>query len=264
MKNEDLNRLYDNEILSPLDVHFARFVSKLAGNGTLVPDVSLAAALVSSCTRQGHICLDLSGVAGTQLLDGENGDPVVCPELSDWQKTLGKSPVVGTPGEYKPLILDSRSRLYLYRYWDYQEKLFREVVEVKLENRKLLEGQQKATTNYLLFCEHPHVYTLGKSGNEENLQAYWKLNEGNGEIVIDSSMNIADGQVVNCNWVQGYVLVPTSFDNDILKLPGKILINICVAIASTIAIKIIFLILSIKSPLLYKKCAINYSTLLSY
>lgn len=123
MKNEDLNRLYDNEILSPLDVHFARFVSKLAGNGTLVPDVSLAAALVSSCTRQGHICLDLSGVAGTQLLDGENGGPVVCPELREWQKTLEKSPVVGTPGEYKPLILDSRSRLYLYRYWDYQEKL---------------------------------------------------------------------------------------------------------------------------------------------
>lgn len=51
--------------------------------------------------------------------------------------------------------------------WDYQEKLFQNVVAVKQKNRNT--KQDNDTPNYLLFCEHPHVYTLGKSGKESNL-----------------------------------------------------------------------------------------------
>jgi len=51
--------------------------------------------------------------------------------------------------------------------WDYQEELFQKVVSVKQENRKSKINQ--ASPNFLLFCEHPHVYTLGKSGKESNL-----------------------------------------------------------------------------------------------
>tara|TARA_B100001115_G_scaffold183137_1_gene181111 strand:- start:2185 stop:2871 length:687 start_codon:yes stop_codon:yes gene_type:complete len=53
--------------------------------------------------------------------------------------------------------------------WDYQEQLFQETVDRKFQNRKLPEAEQKPTQNYLLFCEHPHVYTLGKSGKREHL-----------------------------------------------------------------------------------------------
>jgi len=122
VKQEYLYRLYRHGILSLLDIHFARFTARVAGGD--VPELSLAAALVSSYTRQGHICLDLSSVSGGELLEGENGgEPIVCPELKEWLRKLGKSTVVGKPGEYKPLILDDRPRLYLFRYWDYQEKL---------------------------------------------------------------------------------------------------------------------------------------------
>lgn len=51
--------------------------------------------------------------------------------------------------------------------WDYQEKLFDQIIAVKRKNRK--EEIHVETQSYLLFCEHPHVYTLGKSGNESNL-----------------------------------------------------------------------------------------------
>ena len=72
--------------------------------------------------------------------------------------------------------------------WDYQEKLFQGIIDIKMENRKSPD-QEKATPNYLLFCEHPHVYTLGKHGSEENLLAnmlelsnkkatYYKINRG--------------------------------------------------------------------------------------
>jgi lipoyl(octanoyl) transferase len=53
--------------------------------------------------------------------------------------------------------------------WDYQTNLFNSILEVKSVNRTAVEADQRLTDNYLLFCEHPHVYTLGKSGNEENL-----------------------------------------------------------------------------------------------
>jgi len=72
--------------------------------------------------------------------------------------------------------------------WDYQEKLFAEIVNIKIENRKKPELEID-TQSFLLFCEHPHVYTLGKSGSEENLllndiglkdqnAVYYKINRG--------------------------------------------------------------------------------------
>jgi len=52
---------------------------------------------------------------------------------------------------------------------DYQIKLFQSILDVKSSNRLLPGNEQLITNNYLLFCEHPHVFTLGKSGAEENL-----------------------------------------------------------------------------------------------
>ncbi|NQZ76640.1 MAG: lipoyl(octanoyl) transferase LipB [Ekhidna sp.] len=73
--------------------------------------------------------------------------------------------------------------------WDFQEKLFKETVDRKISNRKLPEAEQEATKNTLIFCEHPHVYTLGKSGDENHLLAneaflkekkatFYKINRG--------------------------------------------------------------------------------------
>jgi len=52
---------------------------------------------------------------------------------------------------------------------DYQTELFRKILAVKSENRNLPNNEQRITNNYLLFCEHPHVFTIGKSGDEKNL-----------------------------------------------------------------------------------------------
>ena len=62
--------------------------------------------------------------------------------------------------------------------WDMQTRLFQATIDRKLANRNLPTEDQQATEDHLLFCEHPHVYTLGKSGmqshlllNEEGLRA---------------------------------------------------------------------------------------------
>ena len=53
--------------------------------------------------------------------------------------------------------------------WNYQTSLFEKTLATKSANRDIPADQQTATENYLIFCEHPHVYTLGKSGKESNL-----------------------------------------------------------------------------------------------
>ena len=51
--------------------------------------------------------------------------------------------------------------------WEYQEELFKGIVDLKIRNRR--EELELATPNYFLFVEHPHVYTLGKSGDLSKL-----------------------------------------------------------------------------------------------
>ena len=62
--------------------------------------------------------------------------------------------------------------------WDYQESLFKEIVDIKVQNRR--ENSQLSTPNFLLYVEHPHVYTLGKSGDMSNLLLSEKQLEAKG------------------------------------------------------------------------------------
>ena len=62
--------------------------------------------------------------------------------------------------------------------WEFQEKLFKSVVDLKVQNRR--EETQLTTPNFLLLVEHPHVYTLGKSGDLENLLLNEKQLEAKG------------------------------------------------------------------------------------
>ena len=83
--------------------------------------------------------------------------------------------------------------------WDYQEKRFQEILDIKIRNRR--EGTLNPTPNFFLFVEHPHVYTLGKSGDFSNLLVseaqlsekgarFYKINRG-GDITYHGP-----GQVV--------------------------------------------------------------------
>jgi lipoyl(octanoyl) transferase len=99
--------------------------------------------------------------------------------------------------------------------WDYQEELFDSIIQVKRKNKS--EDLGLKTKNYFLFVEHPHVYTLGKSGdlnnlllNKDQLQdkgiSYYKINRG-GDITYHGY-----GQIV------GYpILDLDNFFNDIHK-----------------------------------------------
>ena len=69
----------------------------------------------------------------------------------------------------KKTVFEDLGLIDYKRAWDYQIELFDSILEVKSTNRSLDGNDQKPTKNFLLFCEHPHVFTLGKSGAESNL-----------------------------------------------------------------------------------------------
>ena len=119
----EIRQLIASNAFSDLDRHFAAFIEEQAGREQLL--VGLAAALASCKRSEGHICLDLEAIAGSMFPDlpPDGVTPTQLPRLKHWTKALSPSPVVGSPGEFKPLILDARHRLYLHRYWEYEQSL---------------------------------------------------------------------------------------------------------------------------------------------
>ena len=99
----------------------------------------------------------------------------------------------------KKIILENLGYKDYKQTWDYQELLFQRIVDIKVKNRRT--GSEEETPYYFLFVEHPHVYTLGKSGDMANLlvdeqvlkekeATFYKINRG-GDITYHGP-----GQVV--------------------------------------------------------------------
>lgn len=118
----EVPEILESETFSDIDREFSRFIARLAADAT--PAVLLAAALVSRARAEGHSCLDLREVAGSVLAappNDPNGHRL--PALSAWKTQLLQCPIVGKPGQFTPLVLDSAGRLYLHRYWEYETNL---------------------------------------------------------------------------------------------------------------------------------------------
>ncbi len=90
----------------------------------------------------------------------------------------------------KQIVFEDLGLMDYKTCWEYQENLFQKTIDAKIKNRQLTDiSEAELTKNYLLFVEHPHVYTLGKSGDEKNLlisnqqlnekkATYYKINRG--------------------------------------------------------------------------------------
>lgn len=116
--------------------------------------------------------------------------------------------------------------------WDYQETLFNGIIEKKMENRSAVESGQQPTPNYLLFCEHPHVYTLGKNGSENNLlvnmlqlsekkAGYYKINRG-GDITYHGPGQIVGYPILDLdNFSPDMHLYVSNLEESVIKTIGE-------------------------------------------
>jgi exodeoxyribonuclease V alpha subunit len=108
-------------MLTALDRHFADFIVRL--DKSPCDELWLAAALTSTVTGAGHVCLHLAAAAANEM-EAFRGDYLLRPpSVEKWRDTLASCSTVGRPGDYTPLVLDNAGRLYLHRSWDHESRV---------------------------------------------------------------------------------------------------------------------------------------------
>jgi exodeoxyribonuclease V alpha subunit len=155
---EDLRRA---GVLSRLDAHFAKALGRLAPDASVPGPVLIGAALASRAVRLGHVCADLSRLQHETLVEPREiplassaGEPepvvVELPSIAELLGALAKSPLVGSGAEDeepRPLVLSGGHRLYLHRYFYYEQRLLtnlRERALVSLEVNESVLGASLA------------------------------------------------------------------------------------------------------------------------
>ncbi len=131
------------EIIRPIDLHAAIFLSRLSPEKSCKPDQLIIAALVSHAIGMGHVCLPLKSIAGKTIF--KTIKPYKIPDIDILRKILIQWSAVGEPGGKTPLILDSDNRLYFLRYYNYQHTISQDL----LTRNKAIED-----------VDHPHAKQL--------------------------------------------------------------------------------------------------------
>lgn len=101
----------DENEFSALDCQFGKFLEGLAGGSA--PEIRQAAMAASRARAEGNICVSLGEIAKKEGAKS----------VASLRRKLCASRVVGEPGAFTPLILDGYDRLYLRRYWEYEQEL---------------------------------------------------------------------------------------------------------------------------------------------
>jgi len=116
-----LEDLREKEVISAVEVEFVRFLKEI--HPSVQDEVLWAAAACIYAQKNGHVCLDFTKWDEGWLFDDKKSNQKLTDSIKKaWLKALDKSPLVSGGGELQPLILES-SRLYLHRFWSFEEEL---------------------------------------------------------------------------------------------------------------------------------------------
>lgn len=146
---EKLSVLEAEGIIEKIDLEFCRFLQQL--DPGISQEVLKAACLTSYSFRQGDVCISLEKLAGDILF--ENSD-LSAPAMDKWMNILRESPIVGAPGEFKPLILDSSRRLYLHKLWQYEQTLAANILAKTQRKAEAVDYELLRNGIIRLFGEH--------------------------------------------------------------------------------------------------------------
>ncbi len=129
-----------------IDCKFADFICRKAAAGTAVV-LWPVTALLSMTVGQGNICLVLADIAGSDY--SINGSEFSIPEEDKLVSVLSSSHLVGKPGDFFPLILDENGRIYLHRYWHYEQDLARIILRMASFTESLSEERLRSSLERL-------------------------------------------------------------------------------------------------------------------
>ncbi len=123
----DIDKLFGLGFFSNLDYFFATNLAEISKENSEI--IKLSAALVSKNSREGHLCIDILKMSNRAITidnDSMNPDKFKLPEKKLWLNALKSSKIVGKTCDY-PLVLDSDCRLYLARFFDYQQRFVKNI-----------------------------------------------------------------------------------------------------------------------------------------
>ncbi len=121
----ELDNLFEQDFFSNLDYFFARSMAKAFDEKD--PIVQASCALVSKALSEGHICLDIKTISDTvRPVSETRNDLIKFPDLNSWINALQNSLMV-SDNIQTPLVLDSLHRLYFSKYYDFQNRLARNI-----------------------------------------------------------------------------------------------------------------------------------------
>lgn len=125
--------------LAFLDVHLAKTLAEIGAETN--EQVHLAIALLSRAVRNGHVCLDLNDPVQSLRVDEAERLSIRIPPRGPWMEALEASALVGCGSGNSPLVLDNAGRLYVRRYWQYEQEVAQDLKSraVTLENDELPE-----------------------------------------------------------------------------------------------------------------------------
>ncbi len=134
-----------------IDRHFADFIAR--HSGAMEHDaLRLVVARLSAAVGEGHTCLDLHECAG--LAFEWEGCLTELPSFRELYRHLKSLPTVASAGERKPLVLDDAGRLYLYRYWRYEQELARMVLDMAADDGVVVDEGLLGEGLQRLFAEN--------------------------------------------------------------------------------------------------------------
>lgn len=149
-----IKRLLSSGLIDDLDFHFAEFTGRIEKTGFSFDEfeiLSASAALISRQINCGHICLSENDVENLRN-ETENGIEII-PQWTDIINVMSKSSSCSDGGTPAPVVFDG-ARLYLYRYWQYENRLAKKIIEMSKDSSRYIEKYQElAKTITSLFGE---------------------------------------------------------------------------------------------------------------
>jgi len=130
-------RPFSDEAFADIDRHFADFIERFGGNTRLM---RLGAVSLSRSIREGNICLPLTPPP-TNMIGIDETSAFAWPTVKEWKSAFSNSQAVGGPDAQTPLVIDASNRLYLRRYWNYQERLGKALRDRAAQNKSTPGGK---------------------------------------------------------------------------------------------------------------------------
>ncbi len=128
----DIDFLYKSGFISNLDYYCSLILCRTAKEND--PVILLSVAFTSMASIRGNVCLDIDEFAGKTLSWNDSVSPesghscLKFPEKNNWIESIENSSIIGKSTEY-PLVFDGKSRLYLARYYDFQQRIVENIIQ---------------------------------------------------------------------------------------------------------------------------------------